>query len=34
MHTHTLPLEQAERAINMLAGNVPGEDAIHIALKP
>jgi threonine dehydrogenase-like Zn-dependent dehydrogenase len=34
MHTHTLPLEQAERAINMLAGKIPGEEAIHIALKP
>jgi len=34
MHTHTLPLEKAEHAINLLAGNVSGEDAIHIALKP
>jgi hypothetical protein len=34
MHTHTLPLEQAEPAINLLAGNVSGEEAIHIALKP
>ena len=34
MHTHTMPLAQAERAINMLAGNIPGEEAIHIALKP
>ena len=34
MHTHTMPLAQAERAINMLAGNIPGEEAIHIVLKP
>jgi hypothetical protein len=29
MHTHSFPLEQAERAIETLAGHVPGEDAIH-----
>ncbi|MGB2695926.1 MAG: zinc-binding dehydrogenase [Dehalococcoidia bacterium] len=34
MHTHTLPLEQAERALQILAREVPGEDAIHIALVP
>ena len=34
MHTHTLPLEKAEHAIRILAGEVPGEEAIHIALKP
>jgi threonine dehydrogenase-like Zn-dependent dehydrogenase len=34
MHTHTLPLEKAEHAIDLLAGKVPGEEAIHIALKP
>ncbi len=34
MHTHTVPLDQAERAIDMLAGKVPGEEAIHIALVP
>jgi threonine dehydrogenase-like Zn-dependent dehydrogenase len=33
MHTHTLPLEQAGRAVQILAGEVPGEEAIHIALK-
>ncbi len=33
MHTHTLPLEQAEHAIKILAGEVPGEEAIHIAIK-
>jgi len=34
MHTHTLPLEQVEHAIKILAREVPGEDAIHIAIKP
>lgn len=34
MHTHTLPLEQAEHALQLLAGAVPGESAIHIALVP
>jgi len=34
MHTHTLPLAEAERAIRMLAREEPGEDAIHIALVP
>jgi threonine dehydrogenase-like Zn-dependent dehydrogenase len=34
MHTHTLPLEEAERALQILAREVPGENAIHIALVP
>lgn len=34
MHTHTLPLEEAERALQILAREVPGEEAIHIALVP
>jgi len=34
MHTHTLPLDQAEQAIRILAGAEPGEQAIHIALVP
>lgn len=34
MHTHTLPLDEAARGLEMLAGRVPGEDAIHIALVP
>ncbi|HEY5638613.1 MAG TPA: zinc-binding dehydrogenase, partial [Dehalococcoidia bacterium] len=34
MHTHTVPLDDAERAIDMLAGKVLGEEAIHIALVP
>jgi threonine dehydrogenase-like Zn-dependent dehydrogenase len=32
MHTHTLPLDQVERALRILARELPGEDAIHIAL--
>jgi len=34
MHTHTLPLEEAERGLRLLAGELPGEEAIHIALVP
>jgi threonine dehydrogenase-like Zn-dependent dehydrogenase len=34
LHTHTLPLEQAERALQLLAGEIEGEDAVHIALVP
>jgi threonine dehydrogenase-like Zn-dependent dehydrogenase len=34
MHTHTLPLEQAERGIRILAGEEPEQRAIHIALLP
>ena len=34
MHTHTMPLEEAERALQILAREAPGEEAIHIALVP
>jgi hypothetical protein len=34
MHTHTVPLAEAERALDLLAGKVAGEDAVHIALAP
>ncbi|MDO8616841.1 MAG: alcohol dehydrogenase catalytic domain-containing protein [Dehalococcoidia bacterium] len=34
LHTHTLPLADAERALRLLAGREPGESAIHIALVP
>jgi len=34
MHTHDFPLEQAERAIQMLAGEFPGESSIHSCLLP
>jgi threonine dehydrogenase-like Zn-dependent dehydrogenase len=34
MHTHTLRLDEAERGLRLLAGEVPGEEAIHIALVP
>ena len=33
MHTHTMPLDRVEEAIQILAGDVPGEDAIHITIK-
>ena len=34
MHTASLPLEQAEHAIHMLAGHVPGVNPIHLAIVP
>lgn len=34
MHTHTLPLVDAEHALLLLSGQIPGEDAIHITLVP
>ena len=34
MHTGSLPLEQAEHAIHMLAGHVPGTNPIHLAIVP
>ena len=33
-HTHEMPLEQAERAIQMVGGEIPGEEAICISLHP
>jgi alcohol dehydrogenase len=34
MHTRSLPLEQAEDAIHMLAGHVKGVNPIHLAIVP
>jgi threonine dehydrogenase-like Zn-dependent dehydrogenase len=34
MHTHDFPLSQAEHAIRMLAGEIPGEASIHSCLRP
>ena len=34
MHTHTFGLEDIGRAIETLAGEVPGEDAVHVAIMP
>lgn len=34
MHTHSLPLEQAEDAIHALAGGIPGVNPIHLAIVP
>jgi len=34
MHTHTFPLTDTARAIETLAGEVPGEDAVHVAITP
>lgn len=32
LHTHTLPIEGLERAIQTLAGEIPGEQALHISI--
>ena len=34
MHTHTFGLEDVPRAIETLAGEVPGQDAVHVAIVP
>ena len=34
MHTHTFGLDDIGRAIETLAGEVPGEDAVHVAIVP
>jgi threonine dehydrogenase-like Zn-dependent dehydrogenase len=34
MHTHSLPLEQAEEAIDALAGKLPGVNPVHLAIVP
>jgi threonine dehydrogenase-like Zn-dependent dehydrogenase len=34
MQTHRFGLERVEHAIRLLAGEVPGEDAIHVAIMP
>jgi threonine dehydrogenase-like Zn-dependent dehydrogenase len=34
MHTHELPLEQTERAIQMLAGEIPEMVSIHSCIMP
>jgi hypothetical protein len=34
MHTHEFPLEQAELAIQTLAGEAEGEGSIHSCLLP
>ncbi|HXG41843.1 MAG TPA: alcohol dehydrogenase catalytic domain-containing protein [Dehalococcoidia bacterium] len=34
LHSHTLPLEEAALALRLLAREVPGEEALHIALVP
>jgi len=34
MHTHDFPLEEAEKAIRMLGGEIAGESSIHSCLRP
>jgi len=34
MQTHRYGLDDVEHAIKLLAGEVPGEDGIHVAIMP
>ena len=34
MRTHTLPLDDAERAVRMVGREVPGEEPVHVTLVP
>lgn len=34
MHTHDVALEDAEHAMRLLAGEIPGEQSIHSCLVP
>jgi threonine dehydrogenase-like Zn-dependent dehydrogenase len=34
MHTHSLPLEQVEHAVHLLAGEVPTDTPLHISILP
>lgn len=34
VHTHTLPIDDLDRAIRILGGEVEGEDAVHITVTP
>jgi threonine dehydrogenase-like Zn-dependent dehydrogenase len=34
LHTHTMSLDETERALQVLAGEVQGEEAIHITIRP
>jgi len=34
LHTHTIPLDETEHALQILAGEVPGEQPIHITITP
>lgn len=34
LHTHTFPLEDAERAVRAMGGELPEEQAVHVALVP
>ncbi|MGE5289234.1 MAG: zinc-dependent alcohol dehydrogenase [Micromonosporaceae bacterium] len=34
LHTHTFELADVARAVETLAGEIPGEEAVHVAVKP
>lgn len=34
LHSHTFGLDEVERAVRLLGGEFPGEDALHITIQP
>ena len=34
LHTHTLSIDELDRAMRILGGEVPGEQALHITVTP
>ena len=34
VHTHTMPIDQLDRAMRILGGEVAGEEAVHITVTP
>jgi hypothetical protein len=34
LHTHTFGLDEAARAVQTLAGEVDGEEAVHVTIDP
>jgi threonine dehydrogenase-like Zn-dependent dehydrogenase len=34
LHTHTVPIDELDRAMRILGGEVPGEEALHITVTP
>jgi len=34
LHTHSLPIDELDRAMRILGGEVPGEEALHITVTP
>jgi threonine dehydrogenase-like Zn-dependent dehydrogenase len=34
LHTHTLSIDELDRAMRILGGEIPGEEALHITVTP